>query len=140
MKSETFLLTKFFTATLVTLAVLMAGPAQAKPSWTQLGSSYFPSRVKAIVFPSGRAIDGTNGVCWGKWCLNFGADAPVATFTQCCPSINISGLVCTNSVVGRKSCRIYLINAPDIGLDCNIFGDDIRLRIAIRCPQGLRLE
>ncbi|MEE9597712.1 MAG: hypothetical protein V3V96_13130 [Acidiferrobacterales bacterium] len=113
-------------------------PAQAEPSWTSLGSADFPARVNAIVFPSGNRIDSSSGVCWGKWCANFGPERPEAHLTNI---INVWPLECENPVVGLKECYITLVMEEPRTCNLHILKEEELLKlISISCPQELRLE
>ncbi len=133
-------LRKISAAGLIALAAWasLLSPAQAKPSWASLGPADFPTRVNAIVFPSGNRIDSSSGVCWGKWCVGFGSERPEAHLTNV---INIWPLECENSVVGVKECTILLIMEEPRGCLLHIRNEGKPpTNIDISCPSDLRLE
>ncbi len=128
-------------AALIAVAVWLVttAPAQAEPSWTGLRAEYFPAHVKAIVFPSGNVIDARNSLCWGKWCVTFGPERPVAHLTHL---INIGLLECKNPVAGVKECTMTLaVEEPrTCSLRISKEGGGFLKFISIKCPQELRLE
>ena len=128
-------------AALIAVAVWLVttAPAQAEPSWTGLRAENFPAHVKAIVFPSGNVIDARNSLCWGKWCVYFGPERPVAHLTHL---INIGLLECRNPVAGVKECTMTLaVEEPrTCALRISKEGGGFLKFISIKCPQELRLE
>ena len=68
-------------------------PAEAQQDWRQMRQVDLPSRVKAIVFPSGAVLDARNPRKWGAWTVKFGSRAPIVRLQGCnkiiCPAIAI---------------------------------------------------
>lgn len=137
--------------TVLFLSLLTSSVVNARPSWAKLGTGDFPARVKSVVWPSGNALDATSGVCWGKWCANFGEQAPVARCNtsyeiayNACAIITIGNalpkgmeLKCYNEVVGERDCMIWFILHPVF--ECSVQGDGIS-QFPIKCPATLRFE
>ena len=111
-------------------------------SLQNLGPADFPSRVKAIVWADGDAINRRGGLCWGKWCVNFGSQLPIGIFgytstTTGAPIgyVDIKGLKCRNAVIGVRDCRVHFSRDHN----CMIYVEGHGL-ISIFCPARLNLD
>lgn len=123
---------------------LLAGVAAAQ-SWKGLGPSDFPAEVKAIVFRTGNALDRENSLSWGQWTVRFGSGKVIAELYDpgngSMPSINITGLICSNPVAGEKACSLNLAdtqggNPPEA---CVFYVRDQGVRpLQIRCPVSIK--
>ena len=116
-----------------------SGPARAEPNWVGMSSINFPAHVKNFVFPSGREINQSHSLCWGKWCVSFGTEAPVANYLPGDSELRvmtIAKLKCKNPVVGTKQCRFTFVNDLAQGrLKCWLQIPDMsNLSTRIDCP------
>jgi len=127
---------------LAALAGMLASgtsPAFAKPNWIGQPSVNFPAYVKSFVFPSGRQINQSSSLCWGNWCVSFGAEAPVAYYFPAERSglrtLNIHKLKCKNPVAGTKQCTFNFVERPAQGqLRCWLQIKATNLTTRIDCP------
>lgn len=111
--------------------------------WKQMSLSNFPSRVRAITFPSGHILDSSQTLSWGAWGVSFGGGAPTAvgnSFQMSLGSISIENLTCTNSIVGAKTCKMLLwLPHMQTNTPCFIDVDGTNTRIEINCPSDLNI-
>jgi len=107
---------------------------------SSLGRSDFPARVKAIGFSSGGVINSSSGQCWGKWCVYFKDQLPIATLVDHPAAAGfgflVEPLMCSNRVIGQSDCKMF---GKLAGRPCTVIvGKD--WSFSIECPSSLDLE
>lgn len=111
------------------MATISLPAVSKKPKWTSLRAANLPARVRAITWEN-YTLDSRHGVTWGAWTVNFDSERPVAKLNQCdddaCPAIEVSNLVCSNSVVGTKKCSFFFAWTPQGGI-CQILNASDKL-------------
>lgn len=128
----------------VLVLATLASAAHAE-DWERMTASQFPAHVKSITFRR-YTIDATRWVRWGKWEVAFGAASPIARWSV--PSngtgdevgMQVTGLKCTNDVVGTVDCWLWLIHDPHHGYVCEFMGDQDLEKLDPDCPTDLTLE
>jgi hypothetical protein len=70
-----------------------------------ISQANYPAHVRAIHF-SNCTIDATHSCVWGAWTVSFGAQPPVATYSDPgqIPQVGVSSLTCTNAIEGSSAC------------------------------------
>lgn len=132
----------FAAALAVLFAVSWPQTEAAAQDWTR--ESNYPSRVAAIRYENGAAITGSSSVTFGAWSISFGNALPVATHgyadeDQEVPYIQITGLVCSNSVTGKDACKMGVFFRKHY---CRIDGEGDKKGpggLQIKCPAALEL-
>jgi hypothetical protein len=120
-------------AALVICAPAFAGGAIDYPDFVDPAN--YPAHVSAIHFQN-CTIDAQHSCSWGAWSVTFGPGAPVASFLSGggIDQVQVSGLLCTNSVSGSKACgSSYSKQVCTQGLTSGL------APIFVECPTSIEL-